>query len=271
MDPELYLPLFHFARMNRIPLVALNVDRALVRRVAEVGWDGIPEEERAGLTRPAPAPAAYLDILAEAYRAHLEAQRTEDRQTEIEEAIDSDDPDFRSFVDAQLVWDRAMAEAILAARRRPETPLVIGIIGQGHLRYGHGVPRQLADLGRAETAVLLPYGTGPACDPPAADLADAVFGLDYEAPAPAARPRLGVRIEAAAQGVRVLDVAPDGVGAAAGLKADDVIETAAGLAVAAPAALIEIIARQAPGTWLPLTLRRGGEVLEVVARFPAAH
>ncbi|MCH6554315.1 MAG: hypothetical protein IH793_09195 [Acidobacteria bacterium] len=28
--------------------------------------------------------------------------------------------------------------------------LVIGIIGQGHLRYGHGVPRQLADLGRAD-------------------------------------------------------------------------------------------------------------------------
>src|SRR5512134_1371003 len=33
-DPELYLPLFHFARLHRVPMVALNVDRALI---AEVG------------------------------------------------------------------------------------------------------------------------------------------------------------------------------------------------------------------------------------------
>ena len=33
--------------------------------------------------------------------------------------------------------------------------------------------------------------------------------------------------------------------------------------------LIEIIQRQAPGTWLPLELKRGGEKRRLVAKFPA--
>ncbi|HEY0524042.1 MAG TPA: ChaN family lipoprotein, partial [Stellaceae bacterium] len=45
-DPALYMPLFHFARMHRMPMVALNVDRALVRRVSAEGWDAVPAGER---------------------------------------------------------------------------------------------------------------------------------------------------------------------------------------------------------------------------------
>ena len=33
-DARLYLPLFHFARMNRVPMVALNIDTRLRRSVA---------------------------------------------------------------------------------------------------------------------------------------------------------------------------------------------------------------------------------------------
>jgi hypothetical protein len=36
-----------------------------------------------------------------------------------------------------------------------------------------------------------------------------------------------------------------------------------------PADLVTIVRRQAPGTWLPLAVRRGEQSLEVVARFPA--
>lgn len=34
-------------------------------------------------------------------------------------------------------------------------PVVIGIIGCGHLEYGQGTPYQLSDLGISDTAVLL--------------------------------------------------------------------------------------------------------------------
>jgi S1-C subfamily serine protease len=33
--------------------------------------------------------------------------------------------------------------------------------------------------------------------------------------------------------------------------------------------LVEAVQRQAPGTWLPLKVRRGAETIELVAKFPA--
>ena len=56
---------------------------------------------------------------------------------------------------AQGVWDRAFATRILAASRRPENPLVVGIIGIGHLQFGGGVPWQLADLGLRPVHTLI--------------------------------------------------------------------------------------------------------------------
>src|SRR5262249_20175264 len=38
-DAALYMPLFQFARLNRIPMIALNVERSLVARVAKEGWE----------------------------------------------------------------------------------------------------------------------------------------------------------------------------------------------------------------------------------------
>ncbi len=55
LPPELYLPLFQFARINRIPMVALNIDRKLTRTIAEKGWDAVPAAEREGVGRAAPA------------------------------------------------------------------------------------------------------------------------------------------------------------------------------------------------------------------------
>lgn len=269
IDPALYLPLLDFVRLNRLPLIALNVERDLVRRVGESGWETLPPDEREGLTVPRPARPAYLEALAETYRQHGEAGATE------AEEFDLEDAEFRRFVDAQLVWDRAMAEALAAAVRRLGAPLVVGIVGRGHLEHGHGVPWQLADLGVTDVAVLLPYEVGPDCVAPPADLADAVFGIAPEAPqAPAkhgaGRPRLGVRVEAADEGLRIAGVSAGSVAAEAGLREGDVILEAAGATMARPLDLIHTVARQAPGTWLPLLVRRGGETLEIVARFPPA-
>lgn len=275
MGPNLYLPLLHFVRMNRIPLVALNVERKLVRRVAEESWEAVPLTEREGLTIPKPPSEGYLDFLAEAYRQHREERQAKARESVHgsvpgEARFDYDDSDFQSFVDAQLVWDRAMAQVLFGARRRPSTPLVVGIIGQGHLRHGFGVPWQLADLGIGDVAVLLPYEASSDCTPPGADLADAVFGVDYKALAPARRPRLGVRIERGEDGVRVVEVLAESVAAEAGIRAGDVIVEAAAVTVVRPGDLFAKVTRQAPGTWLPLTVRRDGESIEIVARFPPA-
>ena len=62
-DPQLYLPLFHFCRQQRVPMLALNCNRPLVTRVGKDGWDAVPEEERDGLSPAAEATVAYREYL----------------------------------------------------------------------------------------------------------------------------------------------------------------------------------------------------------------
>src|SRR5438874_5201535 len=66
-DAALYMPLFQFARLNHIPMVALNVERTLVARVGQEGWDAVPASQREGLSDPASASPAYQRELARVY------------------------------------------------------------------------------------------------------------------------------------------------------------------------------------------------------------
>ncbi|MGY9014556.1 MAG: PDZ domain-containing protein, partial [Rhodospirillales bacterium] len=57
--------------------------------------------------------------------------------------------------------------------------------------------------------------------------------------------------------------------AVAGIKNGDIILKAAGIEIQNTATFIAIIQRQAPGTWLPLTLDRNGSEIKIIAKFPA--
>lgn len=266
-DPDFYMPLFHFARQNRLPMVALNVDRDLVRRVGDDGWRAVPESERAGLTDPAPAGDDYRRRLAAVYRAKL-GDEPSDEPDNLTETLES--ADFQHFVDAQLTWDRAMAEALANARAAHPGAVVVGVMGMGHVEYGDGVPHQLADLGETGVLTLLPVETGARCEQLDADIADAAFvvaPVDSLAQAQP-KPRLGVMIDQGDGGVRVMSVIDGSVAEATGLMDGDLILTAAGQPVAGTSDLIEIVQRQAPGTWLPLEIDRNGERNQFIAKFP---
>lgn len=172
---ELYLPLFHFCRQNKIRMLALNCYRELVTRVGKLGWDAIPEAERDGLTPSAPPTDAYRTHLA-GYRKH-EDLKHEDRKPM---------PDGDRFMRAMQTWDRAFACNIVHAINEipadEPKPIVIGIIGRGHLEYGHGTPYQLADLGIIDTAVLLTSDQDQWQPESGRKMADAIFRIDMPEP-----------------------------------------------------------------------------------------
>jgi hypothetical protein len=184
------------------------------------------------------------------------------------------DPAFRRFVEAQLTWDRAMAEAIAGARTAESAPLVVGILGQGHVEHRWGVPHQLADLGIPDAAVLLPVAPPEDCAGVPPDLADAVFTVPSAGDPPPPGPRLGVMIETVSgggdgsAGARVIEVVPGGVAEATGIEAGDIIVEAAGVPIAKSGDLIATVRQQSPGTWLPLKVQRDGATVDRVARFP---
>lgn len=253
-DARMYLPLFHYARMNRLPMLALNVERSLVSAVDAKGWDAVPEAEREGLTRPAAPPQAYVEALRRVFAHHGHKRQ--------------DEAAFARFVEAQATWDRAMAQAIAAHLERQPDALVVGIMGSGHVRFGHGVAHQLKDLGVTRVANLMTLEADGRCEGLTAGLADAV----YVARAPQSDPpRLGIAMESVSGGIRIAQVTAGSVADQAGLKVGDVVAEAAGVAVRTPQAMRQMIERQAPGTWLPLKVRRDGQELEIVARFPPAR
>jgi uncharacterized iron-regulated protein len=249
MPAELYLPLFEFARLHRIPMVALNVDRKLTEAVAAKGWDAVPEAEREGVSRPAPAPKAYLDELARIHKQHKA------------------DVPLANFVQAQQTWDRAMAQALAP---HAAGTLVVGIIGSGHLRHGYGVALQLRDLGVKRVGTLLPVEISD-CRELVAGLADAAFLVPERPAVKPPPPRLGVQLEQDGDTVRLAEVTPGSLAERTGLRKGDVVATAAGKPVKRVRELIAVIRAQPGGTWLPLQVRRAAEVHDLVVKFPPSQ
>ena len=279
-DAALYMPLFQFARLNRIPMVALNVEQKLVSRVGQQGWESVPASEREGLSSPAPASMAYQRELAHVYLVKKALppgadpisvsqgpSPPEPDEAAVDEAVKQ--PEFKRFVEAQQTWDRAMAEALAGAKRKFSNATVVGILGSGHVEGGYGVSHQLKDLGIAEVASLIPVATDAACMLVGTSFADAVFTLPLadETP-PAERPRLGVALVEGDGAPRINRVVDKSVAEIAGLKVGDQVVRAGGLAIRNPDELVEVITRQAPGTWLPLSVRRDGQEIELIAKFP---
>ena len=247
-------------------MVALNIDKRLRKGHAAGAEEAGNHGEREGISRPAPPVKAYLEYLLPVYRQHGHGGGKQAGEAGY------DDPGFRRFVEGQQLWDRAMAQAIQVALQRSERSLVVGVMGAGHIRYGHGVPHQLRDLGVTETVSLLPWHTDRSCDQMVAGLADAVFGMTpiavvQEVP----RQKLGIRFELAKEGGgRILQIEKNSLAEVSGMKEGDVVLEIAGVAVRQTGDIVDAVKRQAPGTWLPVKVKRGVEAIDIIVRFPVS-
>ncbi|HNQ04856.1 MAG TPA: ChaN family lipoprotein [Thiobacillaceae bacterium] len=250
-DPALYLPMLHFARMHRLPLLAVNVERSLVDEVGREGWQKVPEERREGVGTPAPPTPGYLEELRQIHAHHPERGRGPDA--------------FARFVEAQTVWDRAMAQGMADYLRAHPDTLVVGILGAGHVRSGHGVAHQLKALGVERVAGLMTWDLKQGCMDMRPGLADALFLGHPLADNP---PRLGIAMGMEGTSVLVSGVQPGSVAERAGLRTGDRLLEMAGRPVLGVEDVRGMVQRQVPGTWLPLRVRRGDGEQELVARFP---
>jgi len=238
-DPNLYRPLLHWARLRRVPLLAINAEPALVRQVRQRGLATTPTAERGGISEPRPASPAYRERLEASWRGHQALGISSGR-----------DADLQGFIDSQLLRDRAMAEQLAAAHRHNPQSLLVALIGVGHLEGGDGVPSQLNDLGLTRQLSLrrptLPGGCAPA--PQGA--------------------RLGAYLESDASGVWVRQVAPGSAAAAAGLRPGDRIVALNGRVVQRAGEVIRGVRLHPDAQPLVITVDRGGQRLDLKLRLP---
>lgn len=118
-DWELYRPIVEFCRDNRLPVVALNVDKDLIKRIHQRGFDNLDETDRKEL--------GTIDFDNKEHRAfwfdalpQMHGQHTNERYYKI-----------------MCIWDDYMAQtAVKFSKARKPSRMVI-LAGIGHVaRFG---------------------------------------------------------------------------------------------------------------------------------------
>jgi hypothetical protein len=255
--------------MNHIPMIALNVNRSFFNEVQQKGWAAIPKDQRQGITDPAVPQRAYLEMLAGSFVQHHPGPQGHGEKN-MNEFSPEEKKGFKRFVEGQQLWDRAMAQGIADAALRDKAPLIVGVMGSGHMMNGFGVPHQLAALGVAKVATSVPWDEQLSCEDLVPGFAYTVFGLPPPlATSEEARPHLGVYLEQAAKGMKVVKVVEHSIAEDSGIAVGDHIVELAGAPVKNMSDVVVAVQNMVPGTWLPLTVERNDKRIDIVAKFPA--
>lgn len=238
-DYRLYRPILRFAREQRIPVIALNLESELTGKVGEVGIAGLSADERARLP-------ADIDRSDPAYRARLEAV--------FKQHPGADRRSIEHFIEVQLLWDEGMADrAARALAAHPDRILVV-LAGSGHLEYGQGIPKRLLRRAAVPSAIVL-NGTGRDPDPAVADFL--LFPKQVDLPAAGL---LGVMLDqtAAGEGMLVQGFAEKSGARAAGIVAGDRILRIGTQSIASYADIRIALLDSQPGQTLPVEVQRKG-------------
>lgn len=124
---RLYQPILQYARENKIPVIALNAPRELIRALARSEIDDLPEELKSQLPKSYDwSDKDYEKRLRDIFELHPEYKGK-----------------FENFMRSQLTWDESMAErAVQYLQQNPEARMLV-LAGSGHIMFGSGIPNRI--------------------------------------------------------------------------------------------------------------------------------
>ncbi|MFO7982009.1 MAG: ChaN family lipoprotein [Desulfuromonadales bacterium] len=258
MDFALFRDILVFARDHDIPILGLNADKDMVRKVGRQGVEALSEEER----RKVPE----LDMDDPYHRAMTEA---------IFGDHDSGGNMLESFLRVQTLWDETMAASIadyLSGEDRKDHHMVV-MAGGNHVRFGYGIPRRVfrrlptsyALVGSRE--IDIPEDKKDRMmnvDPPPLPMEpyDYLVYTEYEE-LETNKAQLGVRFEEIEDGIEVLAIVPESAAAEAGLKAGDILLSIEGTRLEDSFDLIYEIGQRQPGDEVMVEYLRDDEKKEI--------
>jgi uncharacterized iron-regulated protein len=143
-DWSLYRPLVEFCRRNGVPLAALNAPRELTRRISQVGYDKLTDDEKKQL--------GPIDFHVKEHRDYWY-----ERLAQMHGRADVPKEQKERSYQVMTVWDEYMADS--AARFQKERGLrrLVVLAGSGHVERGFGIPARAAKRtgGKAATVRVL--------------------------------------------------------------------------------------------------------------------
>ena len=179
---HLYRAIMEYARENDIPVVALNAEAEIVKKVSGHGFDSLTDEQRARVP-------ADMDMSDEAYRRRLQQAFAQHHAS---------GRAFENFYQAQILWDETMAHTIADHLAKHPGRQMVVLAGSGHVAYGSGIPQRARRLTGKPYVILL----RDAGQSNVAGIADYLLFAE-SIPAPRT-PKMGVMISSA-DGVVTID------------------------------------------------------------------
>jgi len=128
IDYELYKDILDKSKSHRIKVLGLNVQRDLVRRVAQNGIKKLSSEDKKQLPE--------MDLTDQQHRAYIQSIYKSHQGGAAE--------DFDNFYEAQSLWDEGMAETLSDFLKSPdgEGKTLLVFTGNGHVVFGFGIPKR---------------------------------------------------------------------------------------------------------------------------------
>jgi len=239
-DYNLYKPIIDYLKQQNLPLVALNIQGDISSKVAREGIYSLSDKEKKQLP-------CSIDFTNERYRRDLkEVFPLHKQQGELK--------DFSCFLQAQILWDEAMAESAQTfLTGNPESKLVI-LSGNGHVRHKYGIPERLYRRNHEPFTVVV---QDEEIEDGIADYVLITTKLEGEK-----SPRLGVIIEEKDHGLEVMSMSHNSPAKKAGLQEGDVIQMVAGQSLQSLADLKLALFYSKIGSRLKIQLERAGKKLD---------
>ena len=215
---DYYRQIFLFAKNNGIPMFGVNIPRDHVRTVRTEGFEGLSAEQAAHMPE-------HVNTDSDEHRQLFRAYFAEDDA--LHAAIS--DEQWEGMFRAQCTWDAAMGwNAQMALERHGGgDAIMVVLIGAGHVTYGLGAERQIANDFDGRITSLVPVPIRDNDNQPVhevrASYADFVWGVPPET-APA-YPSLGVSLmgPVGSSPTSVIQVSKDSVAQRAGIRVGDVL------------------------------------------------
>ena len=139
----LYRDIFLYAREHQIPLIALNIPRVIVRKVAQKGFASLEPGDMSHLPPGITCNVTpeYENFIQKVFGWHGKKNSS-----------------FNNFCEAQVLWDTIMAINVLKySDLNPETKMVV-LAGNGH-SWKPGIPRQILLRKNLPITVFVPETT----------------------------------------------------------------------------------------------------------------
>ncbi len=125
---EQYLPIWQLCQKEQLELRPLRNSTESGKNLSKLGTQAFSEQEKVGL---APEPyefGPHPETLRPVFEAHAGP---------VSQAA------FDRFLKVQTLWEEFMAAQIRAALRQPDQPMVVVLVGKGHLLHGLGLPHRV--------------------------------------------------------------------------------------------------------------------------------